>query len=74
MQAPPHREQVMQSSRCGLIGNFMERNQGESLRAEGSWILKTKIEVQFGLLPFAVVPLFAGNLASAASDALRDVD
>src|SRR5215469_1200631 len=64
----------METTWCRLIGNLMIRNQGESLRAQSRRILKTQIEVQFRLLALALVPLLAGNLAGATSDALGDVD
>jgi hypothetical protein len=52
----------------------MKGDQGESICAESSRVLKTQIEIQLGLFPFAIVPLLAGNLTCATADALGYVD
>src|ERR1700751_6343529 len=74
MQTTPHGEKVVQPSRRRLVGKLMKGDQGESICTESSRVLKTLIEIQLGLFPFAIVPLLAGNLTCATADALGYVD
>jgi hypothetical protein len=74
VQATPHGEQVVQSPGRLLVWQFVERDQGQGLGAESCRVLKTQVVLQLCIFTLAVIPLLAGNLASAAADALRNVN
>src|SRR6516164_1165696 len=52
----------------------MKRDQGISFRTESGRILKTQLVLKLCVLPLAIIPLLAGDLACPAADALRDID
>jgi hypothetical protein len=75
MQATLHAEDVSQRPWSILVRYFMETDERVCLRAQGGRVLKIEwTKLQLGLLPFAIVPLFAGYLASTASNTVRGVD
>jgi hypothetical protein len=75
MHTSSHRENVIQPSGRIIIEQFVERNERVSVGAERSGILKIEsAKLQFGLFPFAIVPLLAGNLTGAAANALGSID
>ena len=74
MQAAPHREEIIQPAGRLLVGQFMICDQGVSLRTESGRVLKTHVVLQLCSFALSIIPLFAGNLACAASNALGNVN
>jgi hypothetical protein len=52
----------------------MKGDQSVSFRTESGRILKTQVEIQLGLFPLSIIPLFAGNLTCPAADTSGDID
>jgi hypothetical protein len=74
MQAPAHRENVIQATGCFFIGQLMKRNQGIGLCAQCGWILKSQLVLILREFSVAIVPLFASYLAGSTADTFGDVD
>src|SRR5579864_1049871 len=52
----------------------MKSDQGECICAQCGRVLKTQIEIQLSLFRVSIVPLLAGDLTCATTNALGDVD
>jgi hypothetical protein len=70
-----HCENVVEASRRFLIGEFIKSDEGVRFCAKSGGILKPYLsQLQFGLLGFAVIPLFTSHLACPAANALGRID
>src|SRR6185503_20887348 len=74
VETPLHDERGFDAPGLLRVLEFMERNQRQGPCAERRRIREAKVGLQLGRLAVLFVPLLAGDLAGAATNAVGDVD